>query len=174
VAVDLVQIGRIIGPHGVGGHVKVVAAGDTEGLFQAPDIWSIGYDPESVISRRVESSRVHVSARGRSLIVRLDGISTRTAAEMLKGAAVFVGADEFANLHPTEEVVDLTGYSVVRTEAGLVGTVVEVRGMPAQDLLIVARTGGEEVMIPWVPAFVVDVDHDQKKIRVDLPEGLVD
>lgn len=171
---DLVQIGRIIGPHGVRGHVKVVAVDDNEGLFKAPAIWSIGYDAESVIPRRVEDSRVHVSARGRSLIVRLDGISTRTAAEMLKGAAVFVTADEVVKPQPTGEIVDLTGYRVVRIEAGPVGTVVDVRAMPAQDLLIVARADGEEVMIPWVPAFVLEIDHDQRTIRVDLPEGLVD
>ncbi len=173
-AVDLVQIGRIIGAHGVGGHIKVVAVGGTEVLFQAPAIWSIGYDPESVIPRRVAESRIHVSARGRSLIVRLDGISTRTEAETLKGAAVFVAADEGAKLHPAEEIIDLAGYTVVRSEGGSVGTVVDVRSMPAQDLLIVARADGDEVMIPWVTAFVLDVDHDQKTIRVDLPEGLVD
>lgn len=172
---DLVEIGRIIGPHGVAGHVKVVVTEGSEAAIDALRVWSIGFDAESVVARRVEDSRPHVSARGLSYIVRLDGITSRTAAELLKGARVFADAGDVEDLITTpSESDDLADYEVVNADGEVIGRVVDLRPMPAHDVLVARRPGGEEVMIPWVPDFVEQIDHGERRLTMRLPDGLVD
>jgi len=55
----------------------------------------------------------------------------------------------------------------------LVGKIIGFSSNNAQDLLIV-ETSNKEVEIPFVQAFVVKMDSKNKKIEMDLPEGLVE
>jgi 16S rRNA processing protein RimM len=174
-AVELVLVGHILGPHGIGGHVKVVPEGGFEGVIEHATLWSIGFDAESVSTQRVEERTPHVSARGTSVIARLDGIITRTSAERLKGASVFVSREQVEEWSaPSEAAFDPAGYTVVNEGEESIGVAVEVVPMPAQELLIVRLPDGEEAMIPWVPDFVIHIDEKQRIISMDVPEGLID
>jgi len=44
----------------------------------------------------------------------------------------------------------------------------------AAPLLAVTSRDGDEVLIPFVKAFLVTVDTDAKRIEMKLPEGLVE
>ena len=58
-------------------------------------------------------------------------------------------------------------------EGVVLGTVSEVvHG--AQDLLVIARTGGGQVMVPFVGVLVPEVDVAAGRLVVDLPNGLLD
>jgi 16S rRNA processing protein RimM len=62
----------------------------------------------------------------------------------------------------------------VRTDDGVdLGPVVDVINLPGQDVLAI-NYQDREVLIPFVRAIVPDVDVNAKKIRVILPEGLLD
>ena len=55
----------------------------------------------------------------------------------------------------------------------MLGAVTAVRH-EAQDLLVVRRTDGEELLIPFVSAIVPTVDLDGGFVVVDPPEGLLE
>ena len=54
------------------------------------------------------------------------------------------------------------------------GEFVEVREMPTQYLIVVETEEGEQVLIPFVEDFIVDIDEAEGVIYMDLPAGLVD
>ena len=63
----------------------------------------------------------------------------------------------------------------------LIGTLKDVLTNTAQDVYVVKRSdgpGGEksknDLLIPGVPQFILEVDIDEKKIVVRLPEGLME
>ena len=65
----------------------------------------------------------------------------------------------------------LLGYEVHDLSAGCIGTVTDVLEYPMQLLLLV-NLPHTETLIPWVDAFILEVDKKKKIIRCDLPEGL--
>jgi 16S rRNA processing protein RimM len=75
------------------------------------------------------------------------------------------GEDEYWD----HELVDLP----VETTAGLaVGAVAEVLHLPGNDVLVVRREDGGEVLVPFVRAIVPVVDVRGRRVVVDPPDGL--
>lgn len=172
---ELVQVGHIVGPHGLGGHVRVVPVDCTPATLEAVAVWIVGFDIGSVIARRVEEYRQHVTARGISLIVLFDGLSDRTGAELLKGAAVFLRREDVSEADLRKDEATLWTEFEVRDSAGdLLGHVVERVAMPAHDLVVVSRPGRPDVLVPCVPEIVAAVDNDARVVVVTPPEGLFD
>jgi 16S rRNA processing protein RimM len=93
-------------------------------------------------------------------------VSTRTEAEALHGEVLFA---EPIDDPDTLFVHDLIGSTVVDATSGEeLGVVESVEANPASDLLVLAGSG---TLIPV--RFVVERAPDGR-LRVDLPEGLLD
>ena len=154
----LLEVGRIAKAHGIKGEVLVALTGDR--------------------TERVAKGAVLQTKDGRQLVVRassshqgkwivaFEGIATRNDAETLHGAALFAEPIEDPD---TLFVHELIGATVVDAGTGdEIGTVESVEANPASDLLVLAGSGA------LIPArFVVERDADGR-LRVDLPEGLLD
>ena len=51
---------------------------------------------------------------------------------------------------------------------------VEISHLPSQDLFIVERPDGSEVMIPFVEEIVTEIDLEEQRAVIDPPPGLID
>lgn len=80
-------------------------------------------------------------------------------------------------LQPLEEdryyAFQLEGCAVITEEGKTVGTVKDLLLVQDNDLLVVEEMG-REILIPFVSSICTDVDLKEKKIVVNLPEGLFD
>jgi 16S rRNA processing protein RimM len=70
-------------------------------------------------------------------------------------------------------VHELVGLSAVRPDGTVVGEVVDLMDMPAQDVLVVREPGGNRAMIPFIEAFVPEVDIAGGRVVVTPPYGLL-
>ncbi len=108
--------------------------------------------------------------------VEFDCVKDRDTAELLAGSHCLVArADLPENF---EDIVRssaeyLAGFVVVDETLGEIGSIVDVREMPTQDLLIVEGPYGES-MIPFVEEFLVEFDDVERVVYMDLPNGLID
>jgi 16S rRNA processing protein RimM len=111
---------------------------------------------------------------GRRLLVGLEGVTDRSAAEALAGARVLVrrgdlpppDADEFY-WH------EVTGWTV-ETDAGTrLGDVVETFATGLNDVWVV-RDADREVLIPVIADVVRSIDRDARRIVVTPLPGLLD
>jgi 16S rRNA processing protein RimM len=110
--------------------------------------------------------------QGRVWAVRLEGISDRTSAEGLVGAAVLAERDELGEAGEGSHYwADLEGLPVVTVEGQRVGTVTGLYETGGVDVLVVTGERGE-ALIPLAP--YVEVDLQAKRIVVDPPAGLLD
>lgn len=112
-----------------------------------------------------------------SALVWFDTVSSRDTAEALCGSWVLVRRSDIpADISDAEGALE--GFTVVDARYGTVGVVSAVEANPAHPLLCVKRAlpdGTEgEVLIPWVDAFVLDVDEESKRISTAIPTGLLD
>ncbi|WP_019179152.1 ribosome maturation factor RimM [Microbacterium yannicii] len=170
------RVGRLVKAHGLKGALKLeLYTDDPEGRFV----------PGATFTLQVpESSPWH----GKPLTVRefrwmnthpvafFEGVDDRAGAEELVRAILWVDQDPEAA--PTEDDAwfdhQLVGLDVVR-DGAVVGRVVRVDHLPAQDLLIVRPAAGssdDEILVPFVKAIVPEVDVPGGRVVVTPPAGL--
>ena len=109
-------------------------------------------------------------------VVGFDTVCSRDDAEEIVGSSCLVSygflpddSDELLRLDSQH----VQGYYTHDKNFGMLGPVIEVREMPTQDLLVV-KYKGEEILIPFVDEFVLDIDEDSKVIHVNIPQSLLD
>jgi 16S rRNA processing protein RimM len=106
--------------------------------------------------------------------VRFEGSDDRTTAEELRGTVLVIDSQELPPTGDPEEFRDheLFGLTVVTVEGTEVGVLREIRHS-GQDLLVVERPAGDEVLVPFVTAIVPEVDVAGGRIVINPPPGLL-
>ncbi len=167
---ERVVVGRVRKPHGVRGEMAIERDSDVEDRFDpGTRLWARLATGESraVV---IASSRPH----GDALLVRFEGCEDRDAAERLRSAILEVESSE---VPPPPEgsyyYYQLAGSSCVDRTAGNLGRVVDVIE-DGGGLLLEIDTGNGKLLIPFVGAYVGEVDVDGGRIELDLPPGLIE
>jgi 16S rRNA processing protein RimM len=107
-------------------------------------------------------------------VLKFAGIDSISSAERLVGAWIEIEANQAVELpEGTYFDHDLIGCTVRNVSGEHLGTVKEILRIAGNHQLVVEREG-KEYMIPAVPAICRDVSISEKRILVDLPEGLMD
>lgn len=169
---DLV-VGRVVKAHGITGEVVVDVRTDDPDERFAPGTALRGRRSEVDDGREyiVESARSH----GGRLLLRLAGVTDRTAADALRGTLFVVDSGELPPIDDPDEFYDhqLEGLQVYTVAGVEVGTVAEVLHTAAGELLAV-RSAEREVLVPFVSAIVTTVSLADRRIEIDPPEGLLE
>lgn len=167
---DLV-VARIGRAHGIRGEVSVEVRTDEPELRLAPGA-VLTTDPPETGPLTIAAAREH---SGR-LLLRFAGVTDRTAAEALRNTLLLTDVDPGERPEDPEEFYDhqLVGLRVVTADGTALGAIGEIAHLPGQDLLIVTRPDGGELMIPFVSAFVPEVDPAAGRVVVTPPAGLLD
>ena len=154
-------MGRIAGPFGVKGWVKVQPySAKAENLLAYP-VWRIG-DESSWRECRVEEAKV----QGRTVVAKLAGCMDRDMALAYRGRQVAVARDALPAAHANEYYwSDLIGLGVVNAAGENLGTVSDVFGTGANDVLVVK--GERERLIPFTAEVVQQVEVAKGVIRVE-------
>ena len=179
---DAVEVGRVLGAWGVKGWIKVQSfAADSKALLSTPR-WLVrppeggGGVPQGVAGKqfptqfRISEAREH----GGVIVAHVDGVLDRTQAEALRGAKLFLERAHFPATKAGEYYwIDLIGLSVVNRQGEVMGTVLGLIDTGPHSVLRLARSEGEakaeddERLIPFVAAYVDDVDLSSRRITVD-------
>lgn len=158
-------MGRVTGPFGVMGWVKVHPYTETSGSLTRYPKWWMGRDePDS--EHAVTEAKVH----GTDIVAKLDGIDDRDAAGALKGMLVAVPRAELPRTKKDEYYwTDLIGLSVRNTEGVEFGTVKELLATGANDVLVVQgdQEDQRERLVPFIRQVILDVDLKGKAIKID-------
>ncbi|WP_206503870.1 ribosome maturation factor RimM [Streptomyces chrestomyceticus] len=164
-------VARIGRAHGIKGEVTVEVRTDEPELRLAPGA-VLATDPPATGPLTIETGRVH---SGR-LLLRFEGVRDRTGAEALRNTLLIAEVDPEEVPEDPEEFYDhqLVDLDVVTRDGAEVGRIAEISHLPYQDLLIVRRPDGSEIMIPFVSEIVPEIDLAEQKAVIDPPPGLLD
>lgn len=162
----VVALGRVAGPWGVRGWVKVepYAGAQHTTLARAPR-WRLERpaapaQPELHRWIDVERARRHSG----TVVAKPAGCDDRDAALALKGAEVGVRRRDFPPLGDDEFYwVDLVDCAVTNPAGEALGTVSTVDDHGAHPILVTDAG----VMVPFVDAYLVEVAPDRRRIVVD-------
>lgn len=126
--------------------------------------------PRNVV---VESVQMRNDAEA---LVFFEEVTTAEVADALVGCHCLARRDE-VDLGEFEDMNDLPsweGWQVFDAREGFVGTVSGIDERPYQPLLVVAREGRADALIPLVEDFLVNVDEEARRIDMKLASGLLD
>ena len=105
------------------------------------------------------------------LVARVAGVSTREAAEALKGVEIFARRDQLPP--PSEDEFyydDLIGLEAVDAAGTPLGRVVSLMNYGAGDVLEIAPVdGGETLLLPFTKRVAQSIDFDAGRIVIEPP-----
>ena len=154
-------MGRIVGPFGIQGWLKVKPFTETPGGLGEFNRWLVGVR-EGWREMAIEDFAVH----SKGPVAKLAGCDDREGAERLRGCNVAVTRSELGEADEGSLYwVDLVGLEVVDETGAALGKVEGLFETGETSVLVVA--GEKERMIPFVAEYVVSVDREAKRITVD-------
>lgn len=165
---ELAVVGRIVKAHGIRGGVMARPAADgSDVLLHVPSVTL-----EQGGQRRVWKV-LKAQFMGHQVLLQLEGLTDRNAAEAMVGAQVLLDKAALPPPDPGEYYRDdLVGLAVVGKDGRSYGRVVELETSPVQEWLVV-EVEGRQVLVPFTEG-LVEVDEEGGRVVVDAPEGLFD
>ena len=164
-------IGELTRAHGLKGEVCLnYYAESLEWLHGS--IWLRGGDTEPPRQARVTGMRVH----GGQVLIRLEGVENRAAAEQVRGLTVLMPASMLPESDEDNLYLhDLIGLNVLLDATGEpIGALAHVNFIGGQELWSIEAPDGKEILFPAVPDFVASVDLAHRIIRISPPRGLLE
>ena len=163
---EKILIGKIVSAVGLKGELKVYNYSDR------PDIY---VDTPSIYVDDVLMPVRSVRQQKNMIVLGLEGIDDRNAAERARGSLLYVTEDDLPELPEGEYYIrDLIGMEAVTDDGAHLGKVTDVIQNTAQDIFEVETDDGRKVLIPKVPEFVLDIDPDSRRVTLHLIEGMLE
>lgn len=160
---EIVVLGRLADPYGIRGWLRLHPFGDDPLAWAEMPVWWIGREGGPWREVGLKGLKAH----GDGIVVLLDEVPDRTAAEALKGT--LVGAPRDMLPPPADDEFywgDLLGLVVVNEADETLGTVAGLIETGANDVLRVVAEDGTERLLPFVEAVVLAVEKEAGRIRV--------
>ena len=104
--------------------------------------------------------------------IKLEGIDSKETARKLTPKEAWLEEADFNKFAAKAAPISLLGFSMIEGETDL-GEIIEVIEQPHQVLCTIMYKG-KEALIPVHEASLIKVDKKNKKVYVELPEGLLD
>lgn len=158
-----IVIGKIVAPHGVRGDIRIMPLTDRPEQFLNLSYLLL----EDGRQLTVKAARFHK----RMVLVSTKEITTMNDAELLRDKKILIRAED---LPPLEEgrfyVADLIGLPVFDEEGKQLGSFKDSITTGSNDVYIVAVPGGKDLLIPALKIYVREINLQEKRIVVKLPE----
>ena len=167
---EYILLGRIAKTHGIKGELNVVLDIEVEKNFKLKESVFIEINnkriPFFVIDFKINFSN-------KSTIL-LDSIDSVEKAKTFVGKNIYLSASNFETIESNEFYIhELSGYLVSDVSHGVLGTVTEILDFPQHSVIQIFKNK-IELLIPLADEIVKEINHQQKTILVDTPEGLID
>ncbi len=164
-----ILIGQIVNIHGIKGELRIYPyTDDLENFTKYKEIY---LDESLTVKYNVSRCRIHKNM----LITKLDGIDDANTALELKNKYVYI---DKSSLKPLDEgyyyIDDLLGINVIDEKTKeIIGTISYVFNTGANDIYEVIRKDNTKVYLPAISQVVKKVDIENKKMYVEIMDGLI-
>lgn len=170
---DAVEVGRILEAWGIKGWFRILPySADPEALFSSKRWFLMPAEKgektfSGVASLKIREAKPHAD----SVVACAHDVGDRADAEQLRGARIFISRASFPSAQANEYYwVDLLGLTVVNRQGEPMGVVHDLLSTGPQTVLVLRfEVDGQlrERMIPFVVAYIDDVDLNARRITVD-------
>ncbi|OCB75338.1 ribosome maturation factor RimM [Flavobacterium crassostreae] len=119
----------------------------------------------------IESSALH---KNDFLRIQFEDVASEADAEALLGNDLYLPLKMLPKLTGNKFYFhEVIGFEIEDKRLGIVGEIQSINDTTAQPLFEVNKDG-IEIFIPMIDPFLISIDRENKKIIMDLPEGLIE
>ena len=164
------RVGVITSAHGIRGEVNVYPTTDDPRKFEELETVLIERNgvKEPVAIERVKYFK-------KMVILKLQGIEDRNAAELCRQKELFVPREDAVPLEEGQYyLADLIGLRVFSDAGEELGELYDILETGANDVYVVRRKTGKELLLPATEECILDVDLDKGTMKVHVLDGLLD
>lgn len=108
-----------------------------------------------------------------SAILTFDGVESEKYAKRMVGSSVFLFKNEIIVMSDELSDSELVDYLLVDEKLGKIGNIDEVDNYSG-NIVFTVNFNGKELLVPFNEDFLLDIDKQNKIIKLRLPEGLFD
>ncbi len=162
------RVGVISSTHGIKGEVKVFPTTDDPKRFQ--ELKQVYLDTgKELLPLEIEG----VKFFKQMVILKFKGIDNINEIEKYRGKDLLITRENAVKLDKDEYFIfDLIDSEVFTDEGERLGILTEIMTTGANDVYVVLTEEEKEILIPSIPECILEVDVENKKIKVHLLKGL--
>lgn len=161
------RIGKIVNTQGIKGEIRVIPL--TDDISRFDDLKYVLIDDEMLIKAEVEYVRYHKGL----VILKLKGMDSIDDAQKYKNMYILVPREDAIKLPKGHYFIcDIIGLEVLDIEGASLGRVTDVITTGSNDVYVV-KDGDKEILIPALKTVVRNIDIENGRLVVKLPEGLI-
>ena len=167
---DMLRVGVISSTHGVRGEVKVFPTTDDPARFEELETVLLDTGKE-----KLELEIAGVKFFKNMVILKFKGYDSINDVERYRGKDLWITREQAVPLGEDENfVADLIGLVVVTDGGETLGTMKDVMFTGANDVYVVERENGKELLLPAIKDCILDVDLENGVMTVHVLDGLLD
>lgn len=170
---EIFRFGRLLKPHGLQGEITFYIEKD---IFEnTEDFPYFVCDIDGIfVPFHIEDYRLKNEELG---YVKFEEVNSDKEAKALTNRDLYV-KKEFIQSDDEEEgtfyLDDFVGY-VLKDQYGVnIGEISDFIDSPANPLYVVQRPDGREVFIPAQDELIAEMDNDNRYLKMELPDGILD
>lgn len=167
---EVFKIGQFAKPHGIKGEIALLTNSDV--FEDSEDPYIVCEMDGILVPFFIESYRYKSDS---VILLKLESVDTEDRAREFVNREVFYALDA---VDEDDLVGDMTwdsfiGYSVTDVQHGELGKIVDV-DESTMNVLLQIDYQGDELLIPAVEELIMEADHQNKRLVVQIPDGLLD
>lgn len=168
---ELFRVGKIINTHGLKGELKIFRVSDFDNRFEIGNIMYITTEMKNPIKVTIKNHRIH---KGFDLII-FEEFNDINDVEKYKGSELKITGNQLKKLPENEYYYyEIIGCDVFNVTGELIGNVKEILTPGANDVWVLKRADKKDLLIPYIKDVVKKIDIKNKRIDIELIEGLID
>ena len=163
-------LGKIAKKFSFKGEVLVYLDTDEPELYENMESVFVEFN-NNLVPYFISTSSLH---KNDFLRVRFEDVGSEEEADKIIGCPVYLPLKMLPKLSDNKFYFhEVIGFEVEDKRYGIVGVIQSINDSTAQTLFEVLN-GDVEILIPMIDHFLVKIDRENKKVLMDLPEGLVE
>jgi len=106
--------------------------------------------------------------------VKLEGVDSEAQAKSLVKCGIYIEPEQISEEDDEKLALqNMVGYAVHDVNFGPVGEIVHLEDRGPNPIMTLSFQG-KEILIPIHPDFFESIDHHQREVHLQTPEGLID
>ncbi|NNT70743.1 16S rRNA processing protein RimM [Flavobacterium sp. IMCC34852] len=167
---DCFYLGKIAKKFSFKGEVLIYLDTDEPELYEDMESVFVEFNKD-LIPFFIENSNLH---KNDFLRVKFEDVDTEEEADKMIGCEIYLPLNMLPKLEGNQFYFhEVIGFEIEDKRLGVFGKIVSINDSSAQPLFEVVN-GAVEILVPMIDQFLVKIDRENKKVVMDLPEGLIE
>jgi 16S rRNA processing protein RimM len=167
---DCFYLGKIAKKFSFKGEVLVYLDTDEPELYENMESVFVEFN-NNLVPYFISSSSLH---KNDFLRVHFEDVNTEEEANSIINCDIYLPLSMLPKLEGIKFYFhEVIGFEIEDKRLGIFGKIVSINDTTAQPLFEVLN-GNVEILVPMIDQFLVKIDRENKKVIMDLPEGLVE